>query len=291
MKRFIMALMYPALLATTTLPTRAFAEEWIGLDEKPQSTQIGYNYSRGQDGSDSHQFTFDHAPDLDHSFNLQYSRNNTATDNGDFDYDDLSGQLNWQAGDEFRLGISYQYQGKSNELEIENIGLMASYAPLSYLFMFEYRSGNLDAYTRSNIGNAQVPDRFSSAIDSYHFSATWIQEDYDLFLNYQNYQYEKDLSTLNSSALLQALVKPGVLANSGLLLSSSTALGVTLYQDKQQLTLMLANVNYEVDNSDSNSLQMNWRSPLSGFSVIYSGAITDDSQDNLSFGIGFEWNV
>lgn len=290
MNRFVMPLLSHALLLSSSLPAQALAEDWIGL-ENESVTQLGYSYSLDQDDSDSHQLSLYHTPDSITHINLQYSQNNSVTDSGDFDYDDFQGQLRWTLDKNFQLGFSYQSQGKERELEISNIGILGSYTQFPYIFSMEYRSGSLSIYTRSNINNAQVPDRMDSDIDSYHYSFTWIREELDFYLNYQTYQYEKDLSPLDTSIVLQILVKPGVLVNSGLLLSSMASAGVTWYQNQHELSWFLSSANYEVDDSQTNSLQFDWRNQRQQFSIIYSAGITDDSQDNLSIGIGFEWNV
>lgn len=290
MKPRIMCLLCCNILLATLSPAVVQAEDWLGLEDEPQ-TQLGYRYSLGQDDSDSHQFTLYHELDPSANLNLQYSRNTTATESDDFEYDDVMGQLALQAAENLRLGISYQYQGKDQELEITNVGLLASYSWLPVTLTAEYRQGSLSLYTLSNISSPRVPERIDSDMSSLHLSLNWFYQDYAFYLNYQSFDYEKNVSALDTQALLQALVKPGALANTGLLLDSSTAAGITLYQQQRELSWLVSSTRYATDNSQSSSLQFDWREILSKFNIIYSAGITDESQDNLSFGIGFEWNV
>ena len=290
MKCLKMSLACSSLVISTLSPAQLKAEDWIGLDDEPL-TQLGYAYSRGQDDSDSHQLSVLHELDDETDLSIQYSYNKTATDTEDFAYDHFFAQLGWLSAGNLRLGINYQYQGKQQELEITNLGLLASYTLFPYIFSFEYRSGSLSAYTLSQINSPLVPDQIDSDMHSEHYSANWFYQDYGFYINHQQYHYEKNLSALNNQALLQALVKPGVLANSGLLLNASTSFGVTYYQDERELSWLLAHNSYEVDNSQSDALQFEWREVMQQMNIIYTAAITDDANDNLSFGIGFEWDV
>lgn len=290
MNKVIMRLLCSNILVATMSPALAQAEGWIGLDDEPV-TQLGYSYSFGQDDSDSHHFSLYHELDSSTDLNLQYNRNNTATDTEDFDYADVMGQLSWQAAENIRLGISYQYQGKDQELEISNLGFLGSYTRFPFTFTAEFRQGSLSLYTQSNIASTPVPDRLDADMWSQHFTINWFYQDYGFYMNYQRFDYQKDISALDTQPLLQAVVKPGALANTGLLLDTSTAAGVTLYQQQRELSWLLANTTYASDNSQTASLQFDWREIKPELNIIYSAGITDESQDKLSFGIGFEWNV
>jgi hypothetical protein len=290
MNTVIMRLLCSNILLSTMSPALVQAEDWIGLEDEPV-TQLGYNYSFGQDDSDSHQFSLYHELDASTDLNLQYNRNKTATDTKDFDYIDLMGQLSWQAAENIRLGVSYQYQGKNQELEISNLGFLASYTQFPYTFTAEFRQGNLSVYTQSTITSPQVPDQIDSDMTSQHFSINWFYQDYGFYINYQRFDYQKDITALDTQPLLQAVIKPGALANTGLLLDSSTAAGVTLFQEQRELSWLLASTTYATDNSQTNSLQFDWRQIMSKLNIIYSAGMTDENQDKLSFGIGFEWNV
>ncbi len=290
MNTVIMRLLCSNMLLATMSPQLLQAEDWIGLENEPV-TQLGYRYAFGQDDSDSHQFSLYHELDASTDVNLQYSRNNTASDSEDFDYTDLMGELSWQTSENFRLGVNYQYQGKNQELEISNLGFLGSYTNFPFTFTAEFRQGSLDLYTQSNITSPLVPDRINSDMSSQHFSLNWFYRDYGFYINYQRYDYEKDLTPLDTQPLLQALIKPGALANTGLLLDSSTAAGVTLYEQQRELSWLLATTRYATDNSQTTSLQFDWRQIMPKLNIIYSAGMTDESQDKLSFGIGLEWNV
>ncbi len=290
MNKVIMRLLCSNILVATMSPTLVQAEDWIGLEDDPV-TQLGYNYSFSQDDSDSHQFSLYHELDSSTDLNLQYSRNNTATDTQDFDYQDVMGQLGWQAAENIRLGISYQYQGKKQELEISNLGFLGSYTQFPFTFAAEYRQGSLSIFTQRNISAAHVPDQIDSDMSSQHFTINWFYQDYAFYINYQRFNYQKDISALDKQPILQAVVKPGALANSGLLVDTSSSIAVTLYQQQRELSWLLATTRYATDNSQTASLQFDWRQIMSNLNIIYSAGITDASQDNLSFGIGLEWNV
>ncbi len=290
MNKVIMHLLCSNILVATMSPTRVQAEDWIGLEDEPV-TQLGYNYSFGQDDSDSHQFSLYHELDASTDLNLQYNRNNTVTDTQDFDYDEVMGQLSWQAAEHIRLGFSYQYQGKNQELEIANLGLMGSYTQFPFTFTAEFRAGSLSIFTKNNISAPQIPKQVDSDMWSQHFTVNWFYQDYSFYMNYQRYDYQKDITALDTEPVLQAVVKPGALANTGLLLDTSTSTGVTLYQQQRELSFLLASTHYATDNSHTSSLQFAWRQIMSNLNIIYTAGMTDESQDNLSFGIGFEWNV
>jgi hypothetical protein len=290
MKRIIMPLMHSTILLSSGSTALAQNDDWIGLNEEPL-TLFGYAYSMGQDNSDSHRLTLYHELDSSTDVNLQYSRNTTATDTRDFDYDDVSGQLSFLADDNLRLGISYQYQGEEQELEITNLGLLGSYTWFPYSFSFEYREGNLDVFTQREITSSLVPDQINSDMHSQHYSFNWFYQDYGIYLNHQRFHYQKNIAALNTQPLLQAVIKPGALANSGLLLSDSSSAGITWYLDQRELSWLVSSTRYEVDSSRTASLLFEWRETQQDLSVSYSAGITDESSDNLSFGIGFEWNV
>jgi hypothetical protein len=290
MNKLIMPLLCSNILISTLSPALAQAEDWIGLEDEPV-TQLGYSYSFGEDNSDSHQFSLYHEFDASTDLNLQYNRNNTATDTQDFDYKDVIGQLSWQAAENTRLGISYQYQGKNQELEITNMGILASYTLFPFAFTAEYREGNLSLFTQNNNNNPLIPEKIDSDMLSQHYTLNWFYQDFGFYVNYQSFHYQKNLSALENQPLLQALVKPGALANTGLLLDSSTSAGVTSYQEQRELSWLLSSTRYATDNSHITSLQFDWRQIMPDLNIIYSAGVTDESQDNLSFGIGFEWNV
>ncbi len=290
MNTVIMRLICSNILVATMSPTLVQADDWMGLEDEPV-TQLGYHYSFGQDDSDSHQFSLYHELDSSADLNLQYNRNNTATDTQDFDYQEVMGQLSWQAVEHIRLGVSYQYQGKTQELEITNLGFLGSYTQFPFTFTAEYRQGSLSIFTQNNIRTLRVPDQIDSDMSSQHLSINWFYQDYGFYINYQRFDYQKDLTALDTQPILQAVVKPGALANTGLLLDTSTTAGVTLYQQQRELSWLLATTRYATDNSLTSSLQFAWRQIMSNLNIIYSAGITDESQDQLSFGIGFEWNV
>ncbi len=290
MKKYIMTLLYSNMLFSTMSAAAVHADDWIGLEDEPL-TLMSYRYYRGQDSSDSHQFSFYHELLSNAFLNLQYNRNKTATDIQDFDYDDIMGQLSWQATDDASVGISYQFQGENDVLEITNLGVSAGYTLKSISFTIEYHDGNFSLFSQNKNNRPRIPDQVDSSWQSQLFSINWSHQNYDFTITHQRFHYQKKLSAINDRPKLQLVLQPGALANIGLFLSDSTSVGVTLYRQQYELSWLLAQSNYEVDDSMTTSLQFDWIQIMSDFNIIYSAGITDESQDNLSFGIGIEWNV
>ncbi len=278
----------PIITALTATP--ALGEDWIGLEAAP-TWRIGYGYDYQEDGSDGHRALLHH--DLNPSAGVQFNwgRDQLVDDTTEFDSEYFSAALWWALGDHVSSSLEYRFEGEPGELEIEQLGLALTYTPWPVSISLELRQGDVALFTRDEITRPGIPNRVDSDAEVLRASISWLQENWTLYLSVEDYDYQRDLSALATRPLLQLLVKPGVLANSGLLVKRNRNLGLTLYRLQRDWTWQYTHSVSAVDDSDSRDLVFDWREYHDGFDMIYSTGYNLDDDAAWSIAIGFELQV
>lgn len=279
------------LITSLLIQSVGHAEEWIGLDSVP-SWVAGFQLTEdtGEDNSKTVYLSKTLAGNT--VLDLQYSTTSLTDSSDSFDSDTFSSQLGWTVTDEFNLGFKYQFQGKKNELENNQYALLLGYNPFPLSVSVEWLQGELFIYTRDRItAQSKLPDSIQSDLSSTTFSIGWWFENFQLSASLQQYSYEANISALQSRPLLQLLVKPAALAQSGLLLSEQSSVSLTIPFEERDLALHLLDSRSAVDDSKSHSIQLDWVETInSNTRLTLSINRSREDSDYWSLSAGLEWN-
>lgn len=280
-------------MISTSIINVSFAEDWIGmgLDLEP-SWIAGFQFSEDEtkDSSQTLYLSKTLAPQT--SFDIQYSQSHLYDQTESFDSHTFYTQFSWPVDDEILLGLGYQFQGQSKEIEINQYELQIKYNPYPASFNLEYLTGDLNIFTRNDLDiNKQFSSHVQSDLSAISVTIGWWFEYFQLSARHQSFDYEMDLSALGSRPLLQLLVKPGALVQTGLLISEQSRVSFDLPLQDRDLALHYLSSQSEVDHSKSRSWQLDWIESLTDSSrLTLSVNRSDADEDNWSLSAGLEWN-
>ena len=278
----------PIITALTS--TGVLSDDWIGLEAAP-TWRAGYAYSYQQDGSDGHRLSLGHNLTSAAGVQLNWGRDQLVDEATEFDSESFNAALWWAVDDRISSSLEYRFDGEPGELEIEQLGLALTFTPWPLSMTLELRQGAVALFTREEITRPDIPNRVDSDVETLRVSVSWLSDAWILDLTVEDYDYQRDLSALATRPLLQLLVKPGVLANSGLLVKHNRSLGLTLYRPQRDWTGQFAHSVSAVDDSNSRDLAFDWREYHHGFDMIYSTGYNLDDDAAWSIAIGFELQV
>lgn len=267
------------------------SDEWIGL--QPETSWAAGLYLNHYEAGDTSRNLFVFAT-LPRSIllNVQLG-SSTLEDNGEsFDSNNYYAQLGWSAVPDIDVGISYQFEGQSGELEIEQLALQMDWNPYPAFFTAEISRGDVYIFTRDITPPIRdIRNRIQSDIDSYTLGIGYWFEAFSLSARVQRYDYELNLSALSTNPVLQILLQPGALAQTGLLVSEQSSITLTYPLEKRDLSWHLFITQSALDNTQTRALQFDWSEQLNKNSSLFvSLNRTDEEKDNWSFGVGLEWN-
>lgn len=280
------------IVITTLISTSGFcSDEWMGLQQESYWS-AGLRLNHYESGDSSHELYFFTTLAGSTFLNIQLGES-TLEDNGNtFDSNSYLGQLVWSVSSETDLGFSYQYQGKSQELEIQQYAMQIDWGPYPAFLTLEFSTGDVYVYTRDvNPLTRDIPDRVKSDLKSYTYGAGYWFDTFSLSARHQRFDYTLNFSRLDASPILQLLLQPGALAQTDLLVSEQTSISLDYPLDKRYLAWHLLISRSELDNSETRALQFDWIEQLNKNSSLFlSLNRSDEDQDNWSFGVGLEWN-
>lgn len=279
-------------VVATLISTSGYcSDEWIGLQQKTSWT-AGLHLNHYESGDSSHDLYFFTTLPGSTYLNIQMGES-TLEDNGNsFDSDSYLGQLGWSVSGEIDLGFSYQYQGKSQQLEIQQYAMQLDWIPYPAFAALEYSRGDVHVFTRDvNLPIRDIRNRVESDVQSYTFGVGYWFDAFSLSARHQRFDYELNFSRLDDSPILQLLLQPGALVQTDLLVSEQSSISLDYPLDKRFLAWHVLISRSALDNSETRALQFDWIEPLNRNSSLFvSLNRTDDEQDNWSFGVGLEWN-
>ena len=267
------------------------SDDWIGLQADTAWT-AGVRVNQYESGDHDRALYFFSTLPRSAYINFQISQS-TLEDNGDtFDSDDYLVRTGWSVTDEMDLGLGYQYQGKSRELEIEQYALQLDWSPFPAFFSLQVSRGDVYLFTRDITPPIEdIRNRVQSDMHSYAFGAGYWFDSFSLSARSQRYDYERDLTALNTNRVVQFLLQPGALAQTGLLIAEQSSLTLDYPLDKRDLAWHVLISRSALDNSETRALQFDWIEQLNRHSSLYlSLNRSDEDQDRWSFGVGLEWN-
>ncbi len=280
----------PALLFSNLLFAEVWAGEWIGLEART-SWLTGIHYEQDESGNSTHSLYLSSILQDSITFDLQLGRSTLVDQTGTFDSHAYHGRLGWWISSDINLGLSYSFQGQVQELEIEHYGIALDWNPYPAFLSLQLSRGELFLYARDEIIFRNAPERVQSDIDANTVSLGWWFEHFRLSATMQTFTYELNLRALDRRPLIQSLVKPAALAQTGLLISEQYSIELNYPLLKRDLAWHLLSTRSALDDSETRALQFDWVEPLGKHSsLLLSVYRSDEQQDNWSFGVGLEWN-
>lgn len=279
------------MLVLFFVPTAQADEDWIGL-ESQSSWLAGVRMTQDESEDQTYSVYLSLTTRSNIMLDLQASDSTLVDEDERFDSDSFYGQLNLPLDINSQLGFSYQFQGQQQELEIEQFGIQLGFDPYPFFGSLEYSDGDLYIYTRSEIPTIlNVPDSVRSSMRSQSIQLGWWFDSFSLSLFYQDFNYEENISALADRPLLQLLVKPAALAQTGLLVSNQASLSLALPLPQRALSLHHFLTRSAIDNSETLSLQLDWLETLGRHSSLFlSLSHSDEADNNWSIAVGLEWN-
>lgn len=264
------------------------AEKWIGLDDEPL-TIVGFQFSEEEQGNRSKLVYLSLPVASGNSLDVNYSQTTLVDDDIDFDSDSLYAGINVDIDDVYAISLNYQFQGQRDELEIDRYGFQLILNPFPFSAQLGYSFGEVRLFTQQDLfPDADIPEQVQSDMDVLEVQVGWWFDNLEFNVSYRNYDYQRRVSALDSRPIFQLLVKPGVLAQAGLLLAEQTDLSLLYPIDQRSLAWHWSSSRSEVDDSRVHSLQMDWTEYLTeqtGLLISVGGS--DDI--NWYLGLGLEW--
>jgi hypothetical protein len=265
------------------------ADDWIGLPSKVQWV-AGLQYTDEQNDDHSTLFYLSRSSDPV-SLDLQYSESVLSDDTNRFDSDSFNANIRGSITDSVELGVGYRFQGQRQQLEIELYSLQIACNPFPFFSSLEYADGDLYIYTREDLTDSRIPDSVRSDMNLTSLQLGWWFDDFSLSASYQQADYEVNVSALDTRPLIQYIVKPSALAQSGLLVAYQSSISLNFPLTDDQVSLHLMSTTSAVDHSDVDAWQCDWLHLLDRhFSLLLSVNRSDNEEDNWSFSAGLEWN-
>ncbi len=285
----------PYLLSLVALPLWAQSadDDWLGLEPVASSTRLGWVYSRDQQELVSNSVYLQQTLSTSTSLALDFSRDRLPGERQTFNSDDLNATFQLAFGPVWSGALGYRFQGQSRELEIRQSRLQLDFAPGPLFLSLQRQQGELRLYPRDDLTlSIDLPEYIGSDLDSTAITLGWWFDSLTLSGQYIEIDYQRDLARLAARPLFQLLVKPAVLAQSGLLISRQTRITLEVPWRNESFALQGLSSTSVLDRSSLNSLQLNWTHMLDQhFSSQFQLSRNTGSEPNWSVGIGLEWNT
>lgn len=177
-------------------------------------------------------------------------------DNGErFDSNDLEAGIRFRLGDQVRLLAGWRFQGQSDELEIRQYHIGLAQETGSFDIALRLHRGSATVYSRSGLsGFFDIPQRRRSDLGGWSLSLGGSGDDWGWFADWTSLQYDDDLSALGRLRLLQLVIEPGALRQTGLLIRDRGRIGYIRYIGQDSWSLGLTQTRNEVDGERSRDL-------------------------------------
>ena len=270
----------------------ANTDDWIGLEPEPSLT-LGYIYSHDQADNSTRSIYLSKQLTEAATINIDLSKDRLQNRFDTFQSYSVYGQLDWLFENQLNLAASYQFQGQKAELEVRQYSVQLGYSPYPAFMSIEFMSGNVEIFTREVIPRIiDIADRLASDFNATTYHIGWWFDLFSLSVRHQIFDYKRDISVLSSRPLLQLLIKPAALVQSGLLLSDRTTLSIDYPLEKRRLTGHIMQTRSAISNLITRSVQLDWSESINNStSLILSINRSDEQQDNWFFSIGLEWSA
>ena len=245
-----------AALFACLAPAAAAVDDWIGLDDGPP---ILLGVDAGQDGNgDALTSLLIDAPFDDRSgFAGYYSSTEIRAGEQRFDSHGLVSSIWLQVNHLLDIELSHFFDGNSDELEREALGLAFDLKLGEWRLGIDLQSGETRIFTR-DVGvepiDNRVPEFIESDLDGQGIAIGWRGIEWYWRLGFQQTDYARDLGGLASSRLLQQIVSASALAQSGLLVSERATLILAHIGLADELSLTLASDRSAIDDSEADTL-------------------------------------
>jgi len=276
----------------SSAPVLADVDDWIGLDDEPPATRVGLLLTRDEQANSTQALYLQQLLSDAVTLDINISRDRLNQPQQVFNSDDFKATLAFELNPDWSSAIGYQFQGQRAELEIEQFSLRIEYAPYPAFGSLEITEGDVTLFSRDDL-----PARFnpaagiSSDMSSRQLEVGWWFDNFTLSARYLDIDYQRDITRLESRPLLQTLVKPGALAQSGLLMARQASIDFSLPLEPHRLAAHVSSTTSALNHLTIRSLQLDWNHHLGKqwdgmiFISRYQG---DDPDWTLS--VGLEWN-
>lgn len=288
MKRLVYPLLHFLLTGWSSI---AGASDWMGLEDEQLAATLRYQASLDADDNYNHAFAINYPIDAAKSLDAEYQYAGTQDSLGTFNYHSVVAGLTSSINDSMQLGFSYQFDGEVSELEIESFGITLTGFMDNFSASIEYRSGEARLYSRNDLNRPRIPESWVSDMNSFQFNLLLLVDEMTVSLRHEQNDYERNISALTQYPFLRAIVSPAVLVNGGLLLKSSSSLGLSFFQEQRQLGISISQSETEIGNLRSSSLQLDWSEYLNEVTLLMSLALQDDDDNSWAATAGLEWQL
>ncbi len=225
------------------------------------------------------------------SVDLSASQTRLEDRDGFFTSLDLSGDLELRIDSHNRLGGGLRFQGQRGELEIERHRLGWTLNSGSLELALAWHFGRVTVFSRSDIdGRFNLPRSRSFDTDGWSLRLSTLGNDWGGYLSWERHDYDQDLSVLERHPLLQWLIEPGALQQTGLLLSERLGLGLSHYQERYSWSLGLSRQRNGVDGETSRDLSLDGQYTLNpSWQLLLGLGYGLDAEQPLSLSAGLQW--
>jgi len=276
------------LLLLLLLSGRLAAEDWIGLDET-SALGLGADLAVEDTGEYRAGVNFDQGLGAGAGLHGDYRVFELSDDEEEFQSLALATALWIEISELVDVEVSYFFEGNIDELEKETLGLALKFNRGDWNFQVQVEDGEMRLFTRSDLSNQLsriIPDRIDSDVVGYGLLLGWQHEDWYWQASHQRFDYDRDLSVLDSSDFARFIVKPSALAQSSLLISRYSALLIGYADAVNDYSLMLAQDQSAIDDVYNDILVVNWQHWTSrNLGYLLTASFPESGTAGLSLGL------
>jgi hypothetical protein len=290
MMRALPLMMLPAMFIP--LQTLADNDDWIGLESEAAQTRAGFLMTQDQQHNSTQNLYLQQTLTDSADIYLNYSRDRLNHPQQTLTSEDFSGEFLLDLNLDWAAAIGYQFQGQAGELEIEQFALRIEYAPYPAFMSLQISSGDATLFARDDLPDHFNPGRsIHSNLSSQQIELGWWFDDFTLSAQYRHFDYQRDITQLETRPLLQLLVKPGALAQSGLLVSQQSSVDLTIPFEQHRFGAHVQSSTSALNHRSIRSLQLDWIHNLGAhFDALFFISRYQGSEPNWTLSAGLEWN-
>jgi hypothetical protein len=271
--------------------SRLAAEEWLGLEQEPP-VLVGIELGRDEEEDSTGAFMLG-LPLGDSAGYYGYYGNTQLSDAGqEFDSLALATTIWFQLSELVDIELLHFFEGNDGELEKETLGIALGLSQGNWDFRVQLDEGELLIFTRDDVTDflsTFVPDRFDSDISGYGLALGWQADPWYWRASYQRFDYDSDLTQLDSSRFAQFIVKASALAQSSLLISESTSLLVGHTDYDNDYSIFIYQDQSAIDRSRAETMALSWQhwtNQRFGYLLVASVPVP---ADNIGLTLGLRW--
>ena len=271
--------------------SRLAAEEWLGLDQELPAL-VGIDLGRDEEEDSTAAFMLA-LPLGDSAGYYGYYSNTELSDAGqEFDSLALVTTIWFQLSKLVDLELGHFFEGNDGELEKETLGIALGLSQGNWNFRVQLDDGELLIFTRDEVTDflgGFIPDRFDSDVSGYSLTLGWQADSWYWQASHQGFDYETDLTPLDSSRFAQFIVKSSALAQSSLLISESTSFLVGHADYDNDYSILIYQDQSAIDQGRAETLALSWQhwaNPRFGYLLVASMPVPADS---IGLTLGLRW--